>query len=132
MAVLKSADFELYENPNASPAAPYDADGRTEILSERAFEIAKREISSWTGYRETPLRSLSGLARALNIGQIFYKDEGGRFGLGSFKALGFPVKMSDTPQQVRFPPPLINEHGDEIRRELAEKGLLPAARAAAE
>jgi len=51
---------------------------------------------------------------------------------GSFKALGFPVKMSDTPQQVRFPPPLINEHGDEIRRELAEKGLLPAARAAAE
>jgi len=51
---------------------------------------------------------------------------------GSFKALGFPVKMSDTPQQVRFPPPLINEHGDEIRRELAEKGLLPATRAAAE
>jgi len=51
---------------------------------------------------------------------------------GSFKALGFPVKMSDTPQQVRFPPPLINEHGDEIRRELAEMGLLPAARAAAE
>jgi crotonobetainyl-CoA:carnitine CoA-transferase CaiB-like acyl-CoA transferase len=51
---------------------------------------------------------------------------------GSFKALGFPVKMSDTPQQVRFPPPLINEHGDEIRRELAEKGLLPAAQAAAE
>jgi len=51
---------------------------------------------------------------------------------GSFKALGFPVKMSGTPQQVRFPPPLINEHGDEIRRELAEKGLLPPARAAAE
>ncbi len=51
---------------------------------------------------------------------------------GSFKALGFPVKMSGTPQEVRFPPPLINEHGDEIRRELAEKGLLPAARAAAE
>ena len=40
------------------------------------------------GLPETPLRSLSGLARALNIGQIFYKDEGGRFGLGSFKALG--------------------------------------------
>ena len=51
---------------------------------------------------------------------------------GSFKALGFPVKMSGTPQEVRFPPPLINEHGDEIRRELEEKGLLPAARAAAE
>ena len=51
---------------------------------------------------------------------------------GSFKALGFPVKMSDTPQQVRFPPPLINEHADEIIRELQEKGLLPSTQAAAE
>ncbi|GAA0305833.1 CoA transferase [Sphingomonas oligophenolica] len=51
---------------------------------------------------------------------------------GSFKALGFPVKMGGTPQQVRFPPPLINEHSDEIIRELREKGLLPAMRAAAE
>ena len=51
---------------------------------------------------------------------------------GSFKALGFPVKMSGTPQQVRFPPPLINEHSDEIIRELQEKGLLPSTRAAAE
>ena len=44
---------------------------------------------------------------------------------GTFKALGFPVKMSGTPQQVRRPPPLIDEHGAEIRRELEERGLLP-------
>jgi crotonobetainyl-CoA:carnitine CoA-transferase CaiB-like acyl-CoA transferase len=43
---------------------------------------------------------------------------------GSFKALGFPVKLSGTPQQVRFPPPLLNEHSEEIRRELVERGLL--------
>ncbi len=43
---------------------------------------------------------------------------------GSFRALGFPVKMHGTPQQVRHPPPLLNEHADEIRRELIEKGLL--------
>ena len=46
---------------------------------------------------------------------------------GTFRALGFPVKMRGTPQQVRFPPPLLDEHGDEIRRELIEKGLLPSA-----
>ena len=51
---------------------------------------------------------------------------------GQFKALGFPVKMRGTPQEVRLPPPLLNEHGDEIRRELVEKGLLPAAVEAAE
>jgi crotonobetainyl-CoA:carnitine CoA-transferase CaiB-like acyl-CoA transferase len=45
---------------------------------------------------------------------------------GEFKALGFPVKMRGTPQEVRLPPPLINEHGDAIRRELFEQGHLAA------
>lgn len=49
---------------------------------------------------------------------------------GSFKALGFPVKMSATPQAVRYPPPLLDEHGPEIRRELVERGLLPETQAA--
>ncbi|WP_420142659.1 CaiB/BaiF CoA transferase family protein, partial [Sphingomonas sp.] len=35
---------------------------------------------------------------------------------GEFRALGFPVKMRGTPQEVRLPPPLLNEHGDELRR----------------
>ena len=46
---------------------------------------------------------------------------------GSFRALGFPVKMRGTPQRVRHPPPLLDEHGAEIRRELVEKGLLQCA-----
>jgi len=40
---------------------------------------------------------------------------------GSYNALGFPVKMSGTPQQVRYPPPLLGEHEAEIRRELAAR-----------
>jgi len=43
---------------------------------------------------------------------------------GTFKALGFPVKMSATPQQLRHPPPLLGEHNEEIRRELVARGLL--------
>jgi len=50
---------------------------------------------------------------------------------GHFRALGFPVKMRGTPQEVRLPPPLIDEHGDEIRRELVERGLLAPQKAAA-
>lgn len=46
---------------------------------------------------------------------------------GEFKALGFPVKLSATPQEIRLPPPLLNEHGRELREELVHKGLLPAA-----
>jgi crotonobetainyl-CoA:carnitine CoA-transferase CaiB-like acyl-CoA transferase len=45
---------------------------------------------------------------------------------GTFKALGFPVKLSGTPQAVRYPPPLLNEHSDEIRKELVERGLIDA------
>jgi crotonobetainyl-CoA:carnitine CoA-transferase CaiB-like acyl-CoA transferase len=51
---------------------------------------------------------------------------------GEFRALGFPVKMRGTPQEVRLPPPLLNEHADEIRRELIDKGLLPPTVGAAQ
>ena len=46
---------------------------------------------------------------------------------GEFRALGFPVKMSATPQEIRLPPPLLDEHGAELRHELVEKGLLKPA-----
>ncbi|MDP3319686.1 MAG: CoA transferase, partial [Bosea sp. (in: a-proteobacteria)] len=49
---------------------------------------------------------------------------------GEFKALGFPVKLSGTPQEIRLPPPLLNQHGDEIREELVRKGLIKQARKA--
>lgn len=72
-------------NPRAragtSPAA------RT-ILDEAGFEAARAAIRSWPGYAPTPLRRLDGLARAAGLGALFLKDESGRFGLGSFKALG--------------------------------------------
>jgi crotonobetainyl-CoA:carnitine CoA-transferase CaiB-like acyl-CoA transferase len=37
---------------------------------------------------------------------------------GTIKALGFPVKLSETPQQVRLPPPLLGEHTRGILDEL--------------
>jgi diaminopropionate ammonia-lyase len=88
MSVLQSNRFQLAANPGLSRTATYDDDGRADILSDRAFAVARSEITSWTGYQETPLRKLPGLARELGISQVYYKDEGGRFGIGSFKALG--------------------------------------------
>lgn len=68
---------ELYATPE-----------RSRILSDRSLQIAKREIATWPGYAPTPLHSLSGMAQAAGVTGVLYKDEGGRFGLGSFKALG--------------------------------------------
>ena len=88
MGVIKSDAFQLFQNPRVARFAAYDGDGRSEILSDNGFEVAKREIISWPGYNKTPLRELPKLAGALGVRQILYKDEGGRFELGSFKALG--------------------------------------------
>jgi formyl-CoA transferase len=44
---------------------------------------------------------------------------------GTVKSIGFPVKLSETKQQVRMPPPLLGQHNDEI---LAELGVDDAMR----
>ncbi|HUD95802.1 pyridoxal-phosphate dependent enzyme, partial [Sphingobium sp.] len=49
---------------------------------------ASLTIPQWEGYRPTPLISLPGLADHLHLGATLTKYEAGRFGLGSFKALG--------------------------------------------
>ena len=56
MRLLDSAGFRLFDNPRRSPADAYQARGFGEILSLAAFADAKREITSWPGYRPTPLR----------------------------------------------------------------------------
>ncbi len=58
------------------------------ILTPEDFATARAEITAWPGYAPTPLVSLPALAERIGIAGIFYKDEGPRFGLGSFKALG--------------------------------------------
>jgi diaminopropionate ammonia-lyase len=79
--------LRCFVNPRADRAAPYGAELQA-ILSLEAGQAARAEIGSWPDYAPTPLRRLDGLARAAGIGALWYKDEAGRFGLGSFKALG--------------------------------------------
>lgn len=74
-------------NPRARGVEGYGPE-LTAILNVQGHQEAFQEISSWEGYAPTPLRQLPGLARRLGLGAIWYKDEGSRFGLGSFKALG--------------------------------------------
>jgi diaminopropionate ammonia-lyase len=84
------------------------------VLPEGGWRRARAEITSWPGYQPTPLRSLPEIAAEARIGALHYKDEGGRFGLGSFKALGgaYAVKCLAV-------------------AELARRGMAPAEIAAA-
>jgi diaminopropionate ammonia-lyase len=79
--------FDLVLNPLAEPAAPYGTEQQA-VLDGPGFEAARRTITSWPGYAVTPLVELPGLAGHAGVARLAYKDEAGRFGLGSFKALG--------------------------------------------
>ena len=57
-------------------------------LPEALIQEAVDTIQSWDTYHPTPLLSLDKLSKELNLKNIFYKDEGQRFDLKSFKALG--------------------------------------------
>ena len=69
-------------------AARRTGDAALRVLSAANFAEARDEITQWEGYAATPLISLAALAARVGVGEIHYKDEGPRFGLGSFKALG--------------------------------------------
>jgi diaminopropionate ammonia-lyase len=86
--LLRCTALGIFANPRVARSEAYSCKGRGEVLNHSAFEQAKREITLWPGYRPTPLRRLSNFASAARVAEILYKDESGRFGIGSFKALG--------------------------------------------
>ncbi|MCM2339768.1 diaminopropionate ammonia-lyase [Rhodoferax sp.] len=87
MKHLPQYPFTLLTNLRFQAAEPYGVHRGT-LLSDAALAQARAVITSWPGYAVTPLCALPGLARAAGVASIHYKDEGSRFGLGSFKALG--------------------------------------------
>lgn len=84
-AVLSSRyDVEILRNPRFSA----DPDPSIGIFSEGEADAAFARISSWPGYRETPLSRLASAASDLGVGALWCKREEHRLGLASFKALG--------------------------------------------
>lgn len=83
-----SDHVELFVNPAAAGASQPYPEQLKAILSLVAFDAAREVIRGWPGYGETALRRLPGLAAAMGVAAVCYKDESTRFGLGSFKALG--------------------------------------------
>ncbi|MEP5728464.1 MAG: diaminopropionate ammonia-lyase [Sulfitobacter sp.] len=58
------------------------------VMTPDDFDAAFQEITAWAGYAPTPLVSFATTAATIGVSEVLYKDEGPRFGLGSFKALG--------------------------------------------
>lgn len=83
------ADIAVHHraNPAAEHGVRYGA-AEEAILDPGEWRAARAEISAWPGYAPTPLVDLPGLAARAGVARLAVKDESGRFGLGSFKALG--------------------------------------------
>ncbi len=113
-SVLPSLTVECLANPAANRMTPYGA-RRSEILGADALALAQRELTQWQGYAVTPLHSLSALAQAMGVASVHYKDEGSRFGLGSFKALGGAYAVARL---------LCRELGAQLGRTLTTQDLL--------
>ena len=79
--MIPSRPFRLLINRHAGTPG-------TAVLPEGGWRRAQAAITAWSGYLPTPLRDLADVATGARVAQVLYKDEGGRFGLGSFKALG--------------------------------------------
>jgi diaminopropionate ammonia-lyase len=77
------------------------------VLPAGGFRRAKAAITGWSGYQPTPLRTLPNSA---DVSVVRIKDEGSRFGLGSFKALGGAYAVANL-----------------LTAELARRNVIPAA-----
>ena len=58
------------------------------VFTRDSFERARGVITEWPNYEPTPLIALEGLAQALGVRSVLYKDESPRFAMDSFKSLG--------------------------------------------
>jgi len=79
--------MDLLHNPHRGAGLPSSdrlASGR--VISDPSLPLALLERCPAAAV--TPLRELPRLARELGLGEVHVKDETGRMGLGSFKALG--------------------------------------------
>ncbi|MGI9434899.1 MAG: diaminopropionate ammonia-lyase, partial [Geminicoccaceae bacterium] len=80
-------EVPLFINPLAKRWAEW-SERQNAVLNRDDFRLAEAVIRHWPGYAPTPLLRLDGMAAAIGVGEIWYKNEAERFGLKSFKALG--------------------------------------------
>jgi formyl-CoA transferase len=115
---------DLVEDPRFATNADRMAN-RAELVAELESALAARDTDAWVqtleaagvpvgpihDYRQV-FEDPHTLAREMMV-EVEHPVE------GTIKALGIPVKLSDTPGAVRRPAPLLGEHTEEILREVS-------------
>ena len=106
-AVASASHWAVAYRPNryrCGPHAPYPRDAPVTLEGHRA---SQERLERWPEFKRTPLVSLPHVAKACGVAAVYAKVEGGRCGLGSFKALGgaLAVELLAASLKERQPPP---------------------------
>lgn len=80
--------------------ACYDPQGQAVWPASDAGAVAQL-LSHCPAHGQTPLRDMAQLAKEIGIGALWVKDERGRMGLGSFKALGAAFAIARAALEAR-------------------------------
>jgi crotonobetainyl-CoA:carnitine CoA-transferase CaiB-like acyl-CoA transferase len=97
---------------------------REVLIEEIEKSLMQRSSEEWTGAllaAGVPAAPIYDYAQALQSEQARARHmvmEMEHPVEGAIKALGFPIKMSETPQEVRYPPPLLGQHTEAVLTEL--------------
>ena len=85
--MIANIELSYLVNPLFNTARSYD-EPLLRMMNKDQLQAVLHEVSAWPGYQVTPLYALKTLANEIGVSRIDYKDEGQRFELQSFKALG--------------------------------------------
>jgi crotonobetainyl-CoA:carnitine CoA-transferase CaiB-like acyl-CoA transferase len=91
------------------------------MLSERLSTKTRGEWVTLLKTAGVPCGSVRAVAETLEDPQLAARDmikELEHAAAGAIKVLGVPIKLSETPGEVRTPPPTLGQHTDVILREL--------------
>ena len=97
---------------------------RVALIEELEISFAKRSAAAWIDIllaAGIPAGPILNYAQALGSEQARAREAVMEIDHpieGMVKSIGFPVKLSETRQRVRLPPPLLGQHNDEILSEL--------------
>jgi diaminopropionate ammonia-lyase len=89
LAEIADPDLVIFKNPGYVPGSPGELAARYRAVADEVAAI----LHEAPGYMPTPCYPLPRLAEALGCEALWFKDEGPRFGLGSFKSAGVAYAM---------------------------------------
>jgi crotonobetainyl-CoA:carnitine CoA-transferase CaiB-like acyl-CoA transferase len=133
ISVKSQEEWERFRSASGNPDWSREACFATPLERERNLAELDRRVGEWT--RQLTGREVMDRLQAAGVAAALIEDVEDQFGDPQLKARGFlaeveepvmgrmvteypPVRLSETPAQIRAPAPLMGEHTDQVLRDV--------------